>query len=75
MDLKRKRRPSLPTFDEFLRLSEPDSDIKSDETQLTLEITEGIGGIFQDPLDHFGFKSDTLEDTKEYNPYYPNVIN
>ena len=83
MLMKKKNRPKLPTFEEFtqkqflgISIEEPltpNNNKLSESFEVSIEVF-GVSSEFEDPLEHYGFRADTLEDSKEYDPYYPNQM-
>ena len=75
MQLKRKNRPELPTFDEFLKEIQVDATSEqSTSFEITIESSESISAFFEDPFVHYSNKSDALDEIKVYDPYYPNFM-
>ena len=76
MQLKRKKRPELPTFDEFIEKMRGESDVaRLNPLEISIESEESIRPFFEDPFEHFSSRSESLEETKEYDPYNPNLLN
>ena len=74
MNIKKRKRPRLPTYQEFMKMQESEQVSTTDDNSLSINADEPEEQ-FLDPIDHYGFLTDTLEHTKIYDPYYPNIIN
>ena len=76
MQLKRSRRPELPTFEELMKGVQEDQETREENPfEVTIESQETMRAFFEDPFEHYSSKSDALDEIKIYDPYYPNFLN